>query len=187
MQSRRERYPTATFFLITAVLLVAFRLGSVANFNNRKRTCTAQHSGEASMKKRMGLLPALLAEILPGLAMACVVLVVPLFGQVERASIVGTVTDSSGAAMPGVQVEVTNEATNTTTRLVTDSAGSYSAVNLIPGSYTVRASQQGFQPQAFRNYVLQVSQRARLDITLAVGTVEQAIEVTAAEPLLQTE
>ena len=139
------------------------------------------------MKKRMGLLPALLAKILPGLAMVCVVLVVPLYGQVERASIVGTVTDTSGGAMPGVQVEVTNEATNTTTRLVTDSAGSYTAVNLIPGSYTVGASLQGFQPKTFRNYVLQVSQRARLDITLAVGGLEQAIEVTAAAPLLQTE
>jgi hypothetical protein len=139
------------------------------------------------MKKRTGLLPALLANILPGLAMACVVLVVPLYGQVERASIVGTVTDSSGGAMPGVQVEVTNEATNTTTRLVTDSAGSYSAVNLIPGSYTVGASLQGFQPKTFRNYVLQVSQRARLDITLAVGGLEQAIDVTAVAPLLQTE
>jgi hypothetical protein len=135
----------------------------------------------------MGLLPALLTKILSGLAMVCVVLVVPLYGQVERASIVGTVTDTSGGAMPGVQVEVTNEATNTTTRLVTDSAGSYTAVNLIPGSYTVGASLQGFQPKAFRNYVLQVSQRARLDITLAVGGLEQAIEVTAEAPLLQTE
>ncbi len=178
---------TETFSLITAVLLVAFRLGSVDNFNKRKRTCTAQHTGEASMKKRMGLLSSLLAKILSGLAMACVVLVVPLYGQVERASIVGTVTDSSGGAMPGVQVEVINEATNTTTRLVTDSAGSYSAVNLIPGSYTVGASLQGFQPKTFRNYVLQVSQRARLDITLAVGGLEQAIDVTAVAPLLQTE
>ena len=89
--------------------------------------------------------------------------------------------------MPGVQVEVTNEATNTTTRLITDSAGSYTAVNLIPGSYTVGASLQGFQPKSFRNFVLQVSQRARLDITLAVGGLEQAIEVTATAPLLQTE
>src|SRR5688572_31040196 len=139
------------------------------------------------MKNRMGLLPALLAKIFPGLAMACVVLVAPLYAQVERASIVGTVTDTSGAVMPGVQVEVIHEATNTTARLVTDSAGSYSAVNLIPGSYTVNASLQGFQPKGFRNYVLQVSQRARLDITLAVGGLEQAIEVTAATPMLQTE
>ena len=139
------------------------------------------------MKKRMGLLPALLAKLLPGLAMACIGLVVPLYGQVERASIVGTVTDTSGAVMPGVQVEVTNEATNTTTRLITDSAGSYTAVNLIPGSYTVGASLQGFQSKSFRNFVVQVSQRARLDITLAVGGLEQAIEVTATAPLLQTE
>ena len=86
------------------------------------------------MKNRMGLLPALLAKILSGLAIACVVLVVPLHGQVERASIVGTVKDSSGAVMPGVQVEVINEATNSTTRLVTDSAGSYSAVNFMSRS-----------------------------------------------------
>ena len=66
-------------------------------------------------------------------------------------------------------------------------AGTYTAVNLIPGSYTIRASQQGFQQQIFRNYQLQVSQNARLDITLAVGNVEQAIEVKAVAPLLQTE
>ena len=59
-------------------------------------------------------------------------------------------------------------------------------MNLIPGSYTVGASLQGFQPKTFRNYVLQVSQRARLDITLAVGGLEQAIDVTAVAPLLQT-
>ena len=49
------------------------------------------------------------------------------------------------------------------------------------------ASLQGFQPKTFRNYVLQVSQRARLDITLAVGGLEQAIDVTAEAPLLQTQ
>jgi hypothetical protein len=114
-------------------------------------------------------------------------LALPVWSQVERASIIGTVTDKSGAAMAGVQVDVTNEATNTTTRLTTDSTGTYTAVNLIPGSYTISASQQGFQRQVFRNYVLQVSQNARLDISLDVGNVEQAIEVTAATPLLQTE
>src|SRR5581483_11748831 len=139
------------------------------------------------MQEQISVVPALLTKIFARVAVVCLVLGLPLFGQVERASIIGTVTDSSGAAIPGVQVKVTNEATNTTSRLVTDSAGAYSAVNLIPGSYTIRASQQGFQPQVFRNYVLQVSQRARLDITLAVGTVEQAVEVRASAPLLQTE
>ena len=54
--------------------------------------------------------------------------------QVERAAIIGNITDKSGAAMPGVAVLVTNEATNTSTLLATDDAGAYTAVNLIPGS-----------------------------------------------------
>ena len=46
----------------------------------------------------------------------------------------------------------------------TDDAGAFSAVNLIPGSYTVNASRTGFRPVVFRNFVLQVGQSARLDI-----------------------
>jgi hypothetical protein len=107
--------------------------------------------------------------------------------QVERATIVGSITDRSGAAMAGVDVVVTNEATNTQTRITTDETGTYRAVNLIPGSYTVTATRSGFRPVTYRNFVLQVTQVARLDIALDVGAVEQAIEVTGALPLLQTE
>jgi hypothetical protein len=89
--------------------------------------------------------------------------------------------------MAGVEVVVTNEGTNTQTRIVTDESGSYRAVNLIPGSYTVAATRTGFRPVTYRNFVLQVTQVARLDIAMDVGAVEQAIEVTGALPLLQTE
>lgn len=115
------------------------------------------------------------------------VLCLPLVAQVERASIIGAVTDKSGAVMAGVQIAVTNEATNTSLNLTTDTAGTYSAVNLIPGSYTISASQTGFRRQVFRNYQLQVSQQARLDIAMDVGSVDQAIEVQAEAPLMQTE
>ena len=77
-----------------------------------------------------------------------------LLAQVERAAIVGNVTDKSGAAMAGVQVVVTNEATNTTTQLTSDESGGYTAVNLIPGSYT--AAHSGFRPVRFKNFILQV-------------------------------
>lgn len=110
-----------------------------------------------------------------------------LVAQVERAAIVGNVTDKSGAAMPGVEVLVTNEATNTSTLLASDESGGYTAVNLIPGSYKIAASRNGFRPVIFRNFVLQVGQTARLDISMEVGSVEQSVEVTAAIPLLQTE
>ncbi len=107
--------------------------------------------------------------------------------QVERASVVGTITDKSGAAMAGVEVTVVNEATNTSVRINTDESGTYSVVNLIPGSYSLTASRAGFRNVVYRNFVLQVSQAARLDISMDVGTVEQAVEVTGALPLLQTE
>jgi hypothetical protein len=111
----------------------------------------------------------------------------PLAAQVERASVVGAITDRSGAALPGVEVAVTNEATNVTVRSVTDDSGAYTAVNLIPGSYSITASKSGFRNVVYRNFVLQVSQAARLDIALEIGTVEQTIEVTGSLPLLQTE
>src|SRR5437016_5784159 len=95
-----------------------------------------------------------------------------LQAQVERASIVGKITDRTGAAMTGVEVTVTHEATNTAVRVSTDDAGAFSAVNLIPGSYSVNASRTGFRPVVFRNFVLQVGQSARLDIGMEVGSVE---------------
>ncbi len=110
-----------------------------------------------------------------------------VFAQVERASIVGTIRDSSGSVVPGVAVKVVNQGTNTTANLQTDSAGDYSATNLTPGAYTVEAEKSGFTHKVYRGFVVQVAQVARLDITLAVGAVEQTVEVTGATPLLQTE
>ena len=107
--------------------------------------------------------------------------------QVERASIIGNVTDSTGAAMVGVEVTVTNEGTNTNIRLTTDEAGAYTAVNLIPGGYAINATRSGFKPMVFRNFVLQVGQSARLDIRMEVGSVDQTVEVSGTIPLLQTE
>jgi hypothetical protein len=107
--------------------------------------------------------------------------------QVERASIIGNVTDATGAAAPGVTVTVINEGTNTSVVLTTDDVGAYTAVNLIPGSYKVNASRSGFKPMVYRNFVLQVGQSARLDIRLEVGNIEQAVEVSGTIPLLQTE
>lgn len=107
--------------------------------------------------------------------------------QVERASIVGNITDKSGAAMSAVEVAVTNDATNTRVRLTSDESGGYSVVNLIPGAYTVTATRSGFRPVSFKNFVLQVGQTARLDISMEVGSVEQSVEVQGTVALLQTE
>jgi len=111
----------------------------------------------------------------------------PVYAQVERASLAGTVTDNSASVLPNVGVKVTNEGTNTTVNLSTDGAGNYRAVNLTPGSYTVEAVKPGFQRFITKGLVLQVAQEARLDVQLQIGAVEQSVEVSAAAPLLQTE
>ena len=119
---------------------------------------------------------------------ALVFFVLPsLQGQVERASLAGTVTDTSGAVIPGVTIKVINEGTNTAVNLETDAAGEFRAVNLTPGSYSVDAEKSGFQRYLTRGLVLQVAQEARLDVRLQLGGLEQTVEVNAAPPLLQTE
>jgi hypothetical protein len=110
-----------------------------------------------------------------------------VWSQVERASIVGTVTDKSGAVVAGVDVRVTHETTNTLVALRTDDSGNYAAPNLVPGSYTITAEHAGFSRRAYRGFQVQVGQVARLDITLDVGAVEQTVEVTGTIPLLHTE
>jgi len=95
--------------------------------------------------------------------------------QVERATLAGTITDDSGAVLPGVAIKVTNEATNTSINLETDAAGDYRAVNLTPGSYSIQAEKSGFQRHLTKSLVLQVAQEARLDIQLRLGGVEQTI------------
>ena len=109
------------------------------------------------------------------------------WAQMERASLVGTVTDNSAAVLPGVAVKITNEGTNTSINLTTDAAGDFRAVNLIPGIYAVEVERAGFQRFISKGLALQVAQEARLDVQLQLGGVEQTIEVSGAAPLLQTE
>ncbi|HXJ44804.1 MAG TPA: carboxypeptidase-like regulatory domain-containing protein, partial [Bryobacteraceae bacterium] len=88
------------------------------------------------------------------LASLAIAIVPLLYGQAERASLAGTVTDNSGAVLPAAAVKVTNDATNTSVSLETDSSGDYRAVNLTPGSYSVQTEKQGFQRYVTRGIVL---------------------------------
>src|SRR5262245_8594699 len=107
--------------------------------------------------------------------------------QAERASVVGTIKDKTGSVVPGVEVSVINERTNSSISVPTDDSGNYATFNLVPGSYTISAQLAGFNRQVFKGFVLQVGQVARLDMVLEVGAVAQEIEVSAVVPLLQTE
>lgn len=110
-----------------------------------------------------------------------------LNAQVERATITGVLTDASGANIPGAIIKIRDEGTNQETSLQSDAAGSYSAGNLTPGSYTITVEKEGFSKHINRGFVVQVGQTARLDIVMEVGSVNQTVEVTTATPVLQSE
>ena len=93
--------------------------------------------------------------------------------QVATGSIVGTVVDSSGQLVPGAPVTIREVNRNTTTSLVTDQAGVYTAPFLVPGTYEVGVELQGFKTWVRRNIELQVNDRLRIDASLEVGGIEE--------------
>jgi len=108
-------------------------------------------------------------------------------GQSFRATIVGSVKDSAGAIIPGVEVKVTNSGTAASRVVVTAETGEYAVPLLPPGDYAVSASLPGFKTNVRTGITLQVDQVARIDFTLQVGEVSETIEVIGAAPLINTE
>jgi len=118
---------------------------------------------------------------------SCVFLLgLPLFAQVNTGRILGTVTDQTGGVIAGAMVTITNSETGVARTLAADQAGEYVAPNLNPGTYTVRASANGFQTFERQNVALALGQDARVDAQLTPGQVTQTVEVTAAVPMLDT-
>jgi hypothetical protein len=109
--------------------------------------------------------------------------------QQTTATILGNVLDSSGAALVGATVTITNTATNAVRSSVSDSAGQYNIPSLPPGHYTLNAEMKGFQNTRIDAVILQASQTARQDFTLSAGSVTETVTVesSAAAAQLQTE
>src|SRR5437899_6888192 len=110
---------------------------------------------------------------------------VPANAQVSGATLSGTVTDATGAVIPGVMISIKNRATGVVRNLATDEAGFYSAPNLQAGNYDVTASQAGFSTAVQSNIVLTVGAQQQLNISMKVGETAQLVEVTEAAPLVQ--
>src|SRR5258708_25134471 len=110
-----------------------------------------------------------------------------LFAQGERATIVGTVTDSSGAVVPQVRITVRNEATNIVNKTESNSLGLYVVPALGPGSYELTAQKQGFRTSKVSNIPLSVCLTATVDMKLEVGQISEAVQVTAAAAQLEAQ
>jgi hypothetical protein len=103
-----------------------------------------------------------------------------LWGQVVGASVSGTVTDESGAPIPGVSVTVKDVETGAEHRLTTDDGGRYSIPSVPVGHYAIAASKENFKSQSKTGIELVVGQRALVDFALQVGDIKQTVTVEGA-------
>ena len=102
------------------------------------------------------------------------------------AEIAGTISDSTGAVVPGAPVTVTNVDTGVTRSTETNASGYWIASLLQPGRYSVAVRADGFKPLVRSGIVLHISDRTVVDLTLEIGAVTEEISVTASAPLLET-
>ena len=110
-----------------------------------------------------------------------------LQAQNNYGSVVGTVTDSTGAIVSGAHVTLTNRGTGATQSTTSGSGGTFSFVNLIPGLYDVTVSQKGFKSATQNAVDVQIGGATRADIALPVGEVSESVTVSAATSDLHTD
>jgi hypothetical protein len=125
------------------------------------------------------------------LALCCVTFVLwgahVTFAQEVTATITGTVTDTSGAAIAGATVTANSVERGTKYTAETNDSGIYRMPYLPVGNYELRVERTGFQTAKYPAFTLVLNQIARIDVQLKVGQVNQTIEVTSAAPILKTE
>ena len=107
--------------------------------------------------------------------------------QSTSGTIVGTVTDASGAAVPNATVTVTNLGTNETRVAKSDGSGNYSAVNLLPATYKISVEAANFKHFLRQPVQVAVGATVRIDAPLQIGAATETVEVTTQAPLLQTD
>ncbi len=120
--------------------------------------------------------------------MVIALVLISFSGRAQTTSaIAGTVSDPSGASVPGAVITATNTATGVQYHGITDSTGSYHLSQLPPGTYTMEVISTGFETQELQSFTLLVAQQSTQNISLAVGKATQTVAVSAASLLIDTE
>ncbi len=111
----------------------------------------------------------------------------PAMAQVLYGSVVGTVTDPSGAVIPNAQVSLTSKATGVAREASTDEGGRYSIGSVSPGDYELRVSSQGFRTSVRADVEVTINTVSRVDLKLEVGQMTEQVTVAGTAVMLQTD
>ena len=130
---------------------------------------------------------SMVAVCLIAAAAALMLMPQPAAAQALYGSITGTVTDQQKAAMPGVTVTATNVGTGLKVETVSDEAGNYTFRNMLPGTYDVSATLEGFKELRRTGYPITAGSVVRVDLAMQLGQLAETVNVIAESTLLQTE
>ena len=111
----------------------------------------------------------------------------PAKAQAVYGSIIGTVTDPQGAAVPNAKVTITDVRKGTSDSATTNDSGNYTVTHLIPDVYDIKVEAQGFKTAEQKGVTVYADQSSRNDIAMSLGQVSEAVEVTAEAPQLKTD
>src|SRR5713226_5857467 len=125
--------------------------------------------------------------VLASLIISLAALTISAWGQSPIATVNGIVRDSSGAVVPGADVQLINEHTNVKYPAKTNSEGIYSASNLPPGTYRIQMSKTGFKTIIKPNIILNVLDARAINFDLPVGAVSETVTVEGGAPSVNTE
>ena len=111
--------------------------------------------------------------------LCALLLCLPLLATAQNASIVGTITDPSGAAVPNVKITVISTETGLTHTVVSNDSGQYAIPELKIGHYDAKAEAAGFKAAEQKGLVLQVGDRTRIDFQMQLGGAQETVTVEA--------
>jgi hypothetical protein len=118
----------------------------------------------------------------------CAIAVAPIPASAQEtaqnAAVFGTIVDETGAALPGVTIEVSSPALQGTQTATTDGQGAYRIANLPPGTYRIEYAISGFRTEVRSGFILPVGFNARVDVTMKIGAVETLVEVSGQSPIV---
>jgi hypothetical protein len=132
------------------------------------------------------MLSVVRSQVLGALCLVMLAAVPASWAQTVSGTILGSVTDPSGAVISNAKVTLINEGTGLTRTVTTDTNGEYVAPSLPTGHYTVMSEITGFKTLTMSNVEVGVDQRVRIDLKLEVGAMTESVSITAETPLLQT-
>jgi hypothetical protein len=121
-------------------------------------------------------------------AVVCFIMLysLPAVAQTSNGSVIGTITDPTGAVVPGVAITLVNTSTAETHSAKSDDHGSYQFVNLLPGTYKLTLEHQGFKRLQSTNVEVKTATATRIDLAMALGAVSESVEVSSQAAAIDT-